>query len=644
MTSDPRWHFSGRYGYEIDVHFTAPVSNDEASRLMFNVQQLVGDLETYRRLSNLQSLDRRAIDKNGTVYEYGVRMGRPYAVVKPGTVVTEEVVPAVPTGGAFLFRNSIGQELFFDFVGGAYVTKDIYWGTARSWYSDWAPSSDINASVVTFWDADQLSAQGTMMSLNRLHGPGVDMTNPDYSGFAAAIKGGVVYSVVLTNDPDNRVFIGRSQLGTTPPLIETGSFLALTSEPIYSAPYIDDDKLFEGAAFRGDMSAVDLYRRALTPPGIDGLLMSIDSVALFPGAPVEVGAVTTTDYNYIYGSVTTVHNVVSSWQWNWSMTGSLSGITTVPIYAETPQSVQIDSTGTDFSITRSGEMTFPAANVHQIDYLGAGSFTFTGTAELFGHSFTGTDSTTSSLWRTHTSTDNGDGTITSSFAHEATGTRSGHYYTLLAVEPRTRSAVLILHEYGGSFSEVGSGGGTAPGTLGVGATLDPDAYPALSQFPYIDHATIKIVFLHNGGVTYTSGILSTATTEAQTRRIIHSTQGRPYPECIESSYAVGTHQYNGPPTANWMDAFRIDIQKPGGLRRNILSTMQQVQGDGDTFFRAQLAVSDAVAVAKVAYRNAVTGATEYLTLDHTGRNWGAEVGAFTSTGLDLVRVGIAEPF
>lgn len=79
---DKRWHFGGPYGYEFDVQIIPPVGSGLSSRLESQAAVFLGQLESYRRASNLQSLTWYSQDSAGNFYEYGVIMGRPYAVIR----------------------------------------------------------------------------------------------------------------------------------------------------------------------------------------------------------------------------------------------------------------------------------------------------------------------------------------------------------------------------------------------------------------------------------------------------------------------------------------------------------------------------------------------------------------------------------
>src|SRR5574337_859892 len=97
--TDTRWHFGGPYGYEFDCQIIPPVGSGLSSRLESQASVFLGQLETYRRLSNLQTLTHYAQDSAGNFYEYGFVMGRPYAVIRVvGTTSTsrmDEYKPAI---------------------------------------------------------------------------------------------------------------------------------------------------------------------------------------------------------------------------------------------------------------------------------------------------------------------------------------------------------------------------------------------------------------------------------------------------------------------------------------------------------------------------------------------------------------------
>lgn len=110
---DKRWHFGGPYGYEFDCQIIPPVGSGLSSRLESQAAVFLGQLESYRRASNLQSLTWYSQDSAGNFYEYGVIMGRPYAVIR---VVGETIPPnpVVGRSGIVFYHEAIRSSVLYE--------------------------------------------------------------------------------------------------------------------------------------------------------------------------------------------------------------------------------------------------------------------------------------------------------------------------------------------------------------------------------------------------------------------------------------------------------------------------------------------------------------------------------------------------
>src|SRR5574337_744565 len=87
-------------------------------------QAFLGDLETYRRLSNLPTLTNYAKDSAGNFYEYGFRMGRPYAVIVVAAGAPEIAGNPYQPAIAYLFpvfSSDIGNTIHYSSPAWSYV-------------------------------------------------------------------------------------------------------------------------------------------------------------------------------------------------------------------------------------------------------------------------------------------------------------------------------------------------------------------------------------------------------------------------------------------------------------------------------------------------------------------------------------------
>src|SRR5574337_615681 len=191
--TDTRWHFGGPYGYEFDCQIIPPVAAGLASRLEAQAAAFLGQLETYRRLSNLPTLTNYAKDAAGNAYEYGVVMGRPYAVIHVAPVGAPEITgnpyqPAI----AYLFpvsSSGIGNTIHYSSPAWSYVKHpDNRATTHEKFYG--RPYGGM--------------ADATMYDTRLLHYKGGGFLLGDNSSYDAA---GVV------NDPTARDTVSRQTAG-----------------------------------------------------------------------------------------------------------------------------------------------------------------------------------------------------------------------------------------------------------------------------------------------------------------------------------------------------------------------------------------------------------------------------------------------
>lgn len=254
---DNRWHFGGRYGYEFDCQIIPPVGAGLASRLEAQAASFLGELETYRRSANLQTLTHYAKDSAGNIYEYGVVMGRPYAVIRVNPSLLSSATPEEPYMGFFVFvYPGITVSDAFDYRSGwtALVKSDLF-GNFRK--ASWA-ASPFSEPITTTRTSGFAHYRNGLIESTQFYPVAGSPSVTTYDLRHAAIKPlGTMLSGIFCGDVGGE-FVVASASFPNPPNIETLSWLTVV--PVKRCQITPAGSwVFNKAALLADSAHVRLY-------------------------------------------------------------------------------------------------------------------------------------------------------------------------------------------------------------------------------------------------------------------------------------------------------------------------------------------------------------------------------------------------
>lgn len=223
---DSRWHFGGPYGYEFDCQIIPPVAAGLASRLEAQAAAFLGKLESYRRLSNLQTLTNYAQDSAGNFYEYGVVMGRPYAVIRVNQSALSQDAPQEPYMGFFVFVHpGITTSDAFDYRSGwVALDKSDLFGNYRK--ASWA-ASPFAEPITTTRTSGFAHYRNGLIESTQFYPVAGSPSVTTYDLRHAAIKPlGTLLTGLFCGDVSGD-FVVASAVFPAPPNIETASWLTV---------------------------------------------------------------------------------------------------------------------------------------------------------------------------------------------------------------------------------------------------------------------------------------------------------------------------------------------------------------------------------------------------------------------------------